>query len=341
MLDKQKLMRRRSGVDNAAELRPHDHALWFGDGSTELYAMASDALAEGARRNEKLIFIAAKPDGSKLSGIDVDRLLADGQLELLEVDAVYGGGTTFSAAAQLAAFQRVLGDALVDGYSGIRVVADNTTLAQGDEESFARWLAWEHLTDQFQAASMVTGICCFDRSAISAARQADLTALHPMRVSAEAGELALFADRDAVILIGSLGADCTDNLRRLLATVDFERDPIFDLSAAHLRDDEALRVLAAFASADRPLRLLGNEHLRMRVSTLGATADCLHVEDADRPAYRCAACGDLIGAYERAAIVIAGATHTASPAAEPEMVGEAVARYHRSCYAELGVAPAS
>jgi hypothetical protein len=315
-------------------LRPHDHTAWFGDGRAELYAMASEALAEGLRRNEKLMFVAHQPDVSLLQGFGAERLIADGQLELVEVEAVYGRGTDFNASEQLATFRRVLDDALADGYSGIRVVADNTPLVKGDEESFGRWLAWEQLTDHFQADSMVTGICLFDRTALSVERLADLGALHPVRKPAGSREhsFTLFVDRDSVLLIGSVGADSSDQLRRLLASIDFKQKPVVDLSAAHLLDNEALLALVEFASSERPLTLRGNDHLRRRVESLGPASAHLRVEDARGAAYRCAGCGDVIGVYERASIVHAGATHTTSSLAEPEVVEQAAARFHSECY---------
>jgi MEDS: MEthanogen/methylotroph, DcmR Sensory domain len=330
------LMRRRANVENAGMLRPHDHAVWFGDGPAELYAMASEALAEGVRRNEKLMFVASDPDASLLQDFGAERLIENGQLEVVDIEAVYGDGTEFSASAQLATFQRVLDDALAAGYSGIRVVADNTSLAQGDDESFARWLAWEQLTDRFQADSMVTGICFFDSGAITPERLADLAALHPMRMAAGPVEPAftVFGDRDAVLVIGSLSVESSDQLQRLLAAIDFEQKPAVDLSAAQLVDDEALLTLAAFASAERPLVLRGTDHLRERVASLGPAGAHLRVEHPQDPAYRCAGCGDVIGVYERASILVADATHNTSPLAEPDVVERAAARFHSECYAE-------
>jgi hypothetical protein len=328
-------MRRRTDVDSAAKLRPHDHTAWFGEGRVELYAMASEALAEGLRRNEKLMFVAEAPDVSLLAGFGAEQLIEEGRLEVVEVSAVYGSGTDFSAGDQLATFQHVLDAALVDGYSGIRVVADSTSLAQGDDESFARWLAWEQLTDHFQADSMVTGICFFDHTALSADRLADLSALHPVRRAAEydGPAFTLFVDRDAVLLIGSLGADASEQLRRLLSAIDFRQKAVIDLSAVHLLDNEVLLALIEYASAERPVTLRGNDHLRRRVESLGPAGAHLRVENAPGPAYRCVGCGDVIGVYERASIIYANSAHVTSSLAEPEAVGQAAARFHSECYA--------
>jgi hypothetical protein len=328
------LMRRRASVESAAQLRPHDHTIWFGEGPEQLYEMASEAFVEGIRRNEKLMLVADRADAARLRGFAVEQLLGDGQLEVHDVTDVYGAGG-FSASAQLATFQAVLADALAGGYSGLRVVADNTSLARGDDASFQRWLAWEQLTDHFQAESMVTGICFFDRTALSPERLADLTALHPMRANAKSVEppFSLFADRDSMLLVGSLAEATGARLRRLLASVDFTLKPALDLSAAHPLDDSALLVLTEFASAERPLVLLGNDHLRARVAALGAAGEHLRVEHAHGPTFRCAACGDVIGVYESASILTPTELRQISTLAEPETVGHAVARFHSECFA--------
>lgn len=329
-------MRRRTSVDDARNLRPHDHAVWFGDGPGELYAMASGALAEGLRRNEKLMFIAQDPNPAELVGLgDVEWLLAKGWLEAVSVASVYGSGRAFSAATQLAAFQSVLSDALADGYSGIRVVADNTPLAGGSDEQFERWLAWEQTTDHFQAAAPVTGICFFDRTALSRQRQADLAALHPVRGAGTVEPpFSLFVEGDAVLVVGTLDVDAGRQLRRLLSTLELDRRAVLDLSGALLVDDAALLALAELAGAGPPVQLRGDEQLRGRVASLGDAGRNLHVEVAAGAPHRCARCGDVIGVYEQAVIVFAHDAYTTSTLAEPDAVRHAAARYHSGCSPE-------
>jgi len=328
------LRRRRATIGYASVLQPHDHVAWFGDEAGELYSVASTALADGARRGEKLMFVAEEPDPALLSGIDeVDRMLATGQLELFAVDAVYGNGNAFSASAQLATFERVLTDALADGYSGIRVVADNTPLVRGDDESFRRWSAWEQLTDRFQAASAVTGVCFFDHAALSGERQADLAALHPVRsASAVESPFSLVSDGDAVSVTGVLDASSVDRFRRILGTLPVDRPLVVDVSGAKFMERDALLVLAESASADRPLRVRGDGHLRDLVSLVGGATPELQFE-RENGAPACARCGDVIGVYESAAIVLDGLCFVTSRATEPDAVAKAPERYHRDCYA--------
>jgi hypothetical protein len=181
---------------------------------------------------------------------------------------------------------------------------------------------------------MVTGICFFDRTALSTERLADLAALHPVRRADDSIEptFTVFVDRDAVIVAGSLGAASSAQLRRVLAAIDFGQKPAIDLSAAHLLDNEALLALIEFASSRQPLVLRGNNHLRQRVASLGPAGAHLRVETDGRSTHRCAACGDVIGVYERAAIVRPDATHTTASLAERDVVEQAAACFHDDCY---------
>src|SRR5216110_696880 len=83
-------LRRQLRLRTGAALQPHDHVVWMGRGSDDLYSLAATALAEGARRNEKLMFIADDPDVGRLRDVgDLEQLRSAGQLEVHPVEAVY------------------------------------------------------------------------------------------------------------------------------------------------------------------------------------------------------------------------------------------------------------
>lgn len=327
------MSRRRLSIHDAGCLQPHDHVAWFGDGDGELYSVATAALGDGADRNEKLLFVAEAPDSGRLRGIDgLDRLLASGQLELLALDAVYGTDGAFSASDQLATFEGVPEGALADGYRGIRVVADNTRLVREDRRAFRRWLAWEQLTDRFQAASMVTGICVFDRGALSGERQAELAALHPVRsTSSVEPPFCLFSDGDALVVTGRLDGSCAERFRRMLETVPVDRPLVMDVSAAGFGDPDALLAIAELASATRPVRIRGREHVRRLLADAGLTTPQVRFEPAPDAVRRCTRCGDVIGVYEPTIVVLHGDPRATSIAAEPDLVATASERYHHAC----------
>jgi hypothetical protein len=255
-----------SGVD---KLEPHDHVAWYGCGTADLYSLASQALAAGSCRGEKLLFIAEDPDPERLDLEDLDRLLDRGQLELVSVESVYGASGNFSARRQLASFEAILADAVARGHTGIRVVAENTPFVRGGEEGFRRWLRWEQLIDRFQSISNVTGICYFDRQLLSDERQADLASLHPV-CSADGVEppFSLFADGEAVSATGTLDTWSAAQFRRLLDTTPDDGPLVLELSKANFVDHRAVLELNAVASATRPVRIRGARPILRKLPSL-------------------------------------------------------------------------
>jgi hypothetical protein len=216
------------------------------------------------------MFVASDPDPRGLGGIgDLERLLDRGQLEVADTVEVYGANGSFSASAQLATFEGVLADALATGYSGIRVVADNTPLVSGSEAGFRRWLEWEQVTDRFQARSNVTGICYFDRGAISEERRLDLASLHPVRVANGAEPpFSFFVDGDAVTITGTLDAWSADQFARILDTSPEMRELVVDLSQAEFVDHRAVLALSSIASAEHPVNVRGAPGIVRRMPAL-------------------------------------------------------------------------
>jgi hypothetical protein len=250
-------VRRQLRIDDVGVLEPHDHVAWYGEGTDDLYEVATTALADGARRNEKLMLVAEDPDAERLRSIDdLDRLLATGQLELNSIAEVYGSSGAFSPTAQLETFEGVLSDALTDGYTGIRVVADNTPLACGDEQDFQRWMCWEQVTDRFQSTFNVTGVCYFDSRRLSEERRGDLASVHPIRSAIGVEPPFSFAvDGDAVSVTGTLDAWSSERLQRVLGTTPDDGPLIVDLSRAEFVDHRALMALNAASSSRRPVRV--------------------------------------------------------------------------------------
>jgi hypothetical protein len=182
---------------------------------------------------------------------------------------VYGVNGSFNASAQLATFEGVLAHALADGYTGIRVVADNTPLASGTEERFRTWLEWEQVTDRFQSQSSVTGICYFDRGSISEERQLDLASLHPVRVAnGEEPPFSFFVDGDAVTITGALDAWSADQFKRILDASPGARELVVDLSHVDFIDHRAVLALNSIASAKRRVDVRGAPGIVRRMPAL-------------------------------------------------------------------------
>jgi MEDS: MEthanogen/methylotroph, DcmR Sensory domain len=250
-------VRRQLRIDHADLLEPHDHVAWYGESTDDLYAVATAALADGALRNEKLMLVADDPQAERLAAIDdLDELLGTRQLELHSIEEVYGSSGQFSQSTQLETFEGVLADALTDGYTGIRVVADNTRLASGDEQDFRRWMCWEQVTDRFQSTFNVTGVCYFDARRLSAERKADLAAVHPVRsTSGVEPPFSFIVDGDAVAVTGTLDTWSVSRLQRVLDAAPEDEPLVVDLAGAEFVDHRALMALNAIASPTRPVRV--------------------------------------------------------------------------------------
>jgi hypothetical protein len=252
-------MRRHTAVDDLRHLDDHDHVAWFGRGPDELDRIARDAFAAGARRNERMIFVTADPDTSGLAQMpDVGSMIDRGDLEITSLAAVYGSSESVDAGKQLTMFEQVLDAALSRGYSGIRVVADNTPFARGSNSAFESWLEWEYLADQLQATRPVIGVCYFDVRDGRADRMADLAAAHPvLPANSAAPPFQLFCDDGALRAAGCLEAVFAQRMRRAIARLPADRPVTLDVSAAEFVDHRALLVLSEAATPDRPITVRG------------------------------------------------------------------------------------
>ncbi len=285
-------------VNEATVAGLRGHVAWFGHGPDDFIEVAVNTMAAGARRREKLVFIA---DGSLLARLRgggggappgrarvtrragfeqatnaademaegkptaaqarsaveevVELLLASGQLELAEPEAIYGAGPPPPADDLLVAFKDVLERALSDGYARLRVLADNTGFASGEEDAFDRWLTWEQVTDHFQAAAPVNGICYFDSSQVSPERQCLLAALHcSLAGDAPAPQFSINAREDGSSAVtGEVDALAADAFRRVVTNAPDHQALVLDLSRAGYLDHRALLALAEASSPTRPV----------------------------------------------------------------------------------------
>jgi hypothetical protein len=245
-------------VDDPAVLSMHDHVAWCGDGPDDLLKLAIDAFTAGAERNQRMVFIGEAPDLEQLRVSDrLDRAIDTGALTAAAIADVYGNTSHFDPAAQLEVFSGALDEAIGAGFAGLLVVADNTSLAEGDDDSFARWLAWEQLTDSFQDSREVLGVCYFDATRVPADRLTMLGAVHPVTHDV-GGSFRLFIDDDATVLTGEVDDETIATLRRVLAVRPRGADDlVVDVSRADFIDHRTVVEFARVATRVAPIRLRG------------------------------------------------------------------------------------
>lgn len=131
---------------------PIGHGGWFFSEPAEYEAHAASFLAAGVPSGEQVWFVADDPRPSRWP----HDLLHGGVLVLASLDDAYGPLRAGDLDKQRSVFANAVDEALANGYSGIRVVADNTRLIS---EDLNRWIEWESVVDRFIAENPVTGLC--------------------------------------------------------------------------------------------------------------------------------------------------------------------------------------
>ena len=155
---------------------PTGHGSWFFSELAEYEASAATFLAEGVRRGERVMFVADEPGASRWP----EHLVKDGVRVLGSLNDVYGPLRDGDPGAQRSVFAAAVDEALQEGFTGIRVVADNTQMVN---ENFERWMEWESIADAFIAANPVTGLCGFDRSRLALDEVHSLMLVHRRSVA--------------------------------------------------------------------------------------------------------------------------------------------------------------
>lgn len=216
-------------------LRPHDHIGWVFDGPAEFYELAGRFLEDGTARRELLMLVADDPDPQAVHALS-ERCATD-DLRVASSAEVYGASGVVDAEAQRATFMAVLDEALAEGFSGIRVAADNTPLVL-DEERLHAWIRWESVADRFMSEHPVTGVCAFDRGRVDVARLRHLATLHPLiSASAPSPQYRLFVDDEALWVGGLLDSSAVSEIDRALQVLSTETALVIPLDQVTLASD--------------------------------------------------------------------------------------------------------
>jgi hypothetical protein len=215
-------------------MRPHDHIGWVFAGAEEFASVAEGFLKEGLELGERLMFVTPNPAEDAYARLA--RSFAPADLEVASIAEVYGESGVVDAARQRGTFASALRQALAEGYSGIRVAADNTPLVI-TAERFRAWTHWELVADRFMAENSVTGLCGFDRTAVNVDTLRHLVSLHPMSSAGEpVPQFRLFVDGDGLCMEGDIDGFAIEHLQRAIAVLPKGTPKVVDLSRARPRD---------------------------------------------------------------------------------------------------------
>lgn len=247
-------MRRREAGVELVRLRPHDHIGWVVSGEEQFVTVALAFLELGSQLGERLLYVAEDPDVATL----LARTAPWGDALLVtSVAEVYGDSGVVEPGRQRAVFADVLAQAQSEGYSGIRVAADNTALVF-DDRRLAAWMSWELVADRFMADNAVTGLCAFDRERVDVGRLRHLATLHPLTSArSPVPQFQMFADDGALRLEGEIDGFAIEQLRLGLRQLPPGTGVVVDLSTSAFARPSVLEALERLKATGVKVDLTG------------------------------------------------------------------------------------
>ena len=269
-------MRRYGLVDSPDDLGRNGHACWGFDDVADLQTAAAAFLADGAELGQRLMFVGGPEAEAMVRETNPMRsLVQDGTLQVAPFDAIYPGGRRMSNVEQLATYAGATDQALADGFTGLRVLAEVTDLASSDG-AWQDQVAWESYADRYMATRPLAALCCFDRRRIPAAAMAGLACAHPVadRRLHHLAPYRVYAQQDAVALAGEVDALSSTQLSDLLELTipDTEGEVVLDLEGLDFIDHSGVRAVAEHERRMRErgvtLTLRGESDLFRRLSDL-------------------------------------------------------------------------
>jgi len=178
------------------DLTLHDHLCWVYGDPADLSPSLVGFVHDGLVRGQRVRYVGnGEPEQLRedLTGLaDLDRLLDIGAVEITSVTQSYQrDGPGVAAVAQADSFTAATVAAVDEGYTGLRVAAECTTLIESprQRDAFARY---EILLDRTCVANPLTAMCAFDGSRVDSAEIAELAMVHPL-ARARATSVHLFA----------------------------------------------------------------------------------------------------------------------------------------------------
>ncbi|HEY0495781.1 MAG TPA: MEDS domain-containing protein [Kutzneria sp.] len=212
-------MRASGTVEHGRGLGLHDHVCWSYDVVAEFRHRALEFLVEGLALGQRVCYIgdgtadALTADLRRADGMD--EALREGAASVTSVRDAYRPDAVIEPEAQVATYASATKQALADGFAGLRVATDVTTMVRrpAQLDAFARY---EHLIDDYMTGQPFAALCGYDRAELGVRAVAQLACMHP------AGNRDIAPFR----LYGSTDADCSAELAGDLDLLSAELFPL-------------------------------------------------------------------------------------------------------------------
>jgi anti-anti-sigma regulatory factor len=230
-------MRRHGLVDSPEHVGLNGHACWgYDDAQGDFRDAAASFLAEGLELGQSLMFVGG-PDAE-----EVAREL-EPSLQVAPFEAIYPGGRRMANADQWALYAGATDQALADGHTGLRVLAEVTSLAS-PPDAWREHAVWESYADRHMASRPLAALCCFDRTALSEEALSAIASAHPVvdRRLQKTMPFQLFALGDDIAVTGEVDAFSSETFEALLAA-GAPADDVLDLTGLTFIDHTGMRAI--------------------------------------------------------------------------------------------------
>ncbi|WP_433389442.1 MEDS domain-containing protein [Micromonospora sp. KLBMP9576] len=248
-------MRHPGVVDGARRSVPPGHLCWSYDHVESLADQAERHLVASLAAGERFWYITprpADPVADRLRALpDFAAAARRGAAAVIPLFSTYSHGQIVDPATQVAAYAAATDEALGDGHSGLRVVAEATELVRSPAQLDA-FTRYEHQIDHYMRARPFSAMCAYHRPTLGAAAITELACMHP-ESNVEGLLFRLYAPAPGdghAALAGELDMSNHELFRTALARADLRpTGGELVLSAPELRflDHRALAHLAEYA----------------------------------------------------------------------------------------------
>lgn len=250
-------MRVHGWADHPGAIGISGHACWAYDDVRVDFREAAEAfLREGLALGVRLGFVGSPEAEQSLRDAEPFRsMVADGTLLVLPFDVAHPGGRRRANPDQWRFYLSVLEDALAEGYAGLRVLAEFTSLAR-PEHAWADHAAWESYADRLIVDRPLSALCCFDRMVVRPQALGVIAGAHPVvdRRLADVVPFGVYAverlDGATVVkLVGEVDAFSADDFELLLGAgpADLGERVVLDLADLAFVDHHAVRAIRRYA----------------------------------------------------------------------------------------------
>lgn len=241
-------------AQHARGLGVHDHLSWPYEDRDDFVRRVREFVTDGLALGLRCIYAADRPLEqleADLAGIpNLHAEVARGALTITVLGELYPEDAAVDHDMMLSTFAAATEDALAQGYTGLRVVADATPLLRSPEQ-LAAFATWEHKADRYMTRHPFSAMCAFDWTELPGSATAALACLHPAARAGMAAFGVFASDGHAdLALAGELDKSATDDLRVCLGRtgLDITRELIVDATRLDFLDHRGLESIRDFAS---------------------------------------------------------------------------------------------